>query len=127
METSYFYQVTDDNEHSENDDNDDDDDNGVIIDSVEQESESARAKLERVLSAVASGQHKNSLSSWVNAVLYKLSLVAAKNATDRHQRLPTLNQRLGNENLSAFHRTTLAGISSEVSKSLEEDFRHGHV
>lgn len=34
------------------DNNDDDDDNGVIVDSVEQESEAARAKLEHIISAI---------------------------------------------------------------------------
>ena len=54
METLCFCHVTNDNEHGDDDD-DDDDDNGVIVDRVEQESEAARAKLERVISAVARG------------------------------------------------------------------------
>ena len=80
---------------------------------VERERDRDRAKLENVLSAVAHGQRKNKPNEWVNAVLYQLSSLIG------------LNQRLRSVDMPAFHRVTLAGISSEVSNSLETDFCQG--
>ena len=94
---------------------------------VERERDRDRAKIEDVLSAVAHKLRKNNPKEWVNAVLSKLSLIGVTDTTILQQLLPTLNQRLRSVNMSAFHRVTLAGISSEVSKSLVTDFRQGQA
>ena len=101
------------------------DNDDVVVDNVEQERDIARvererdlarAKREDVLSAVAHGQRKNKPNEWMNAVLYKLSLIGVTYTTILQRRLPTLNQRLQSMDMPAFHKTILTGISSEVSK-----------
>ena len=86
---------------------------------------SEAVKLERVLSAVAVEQGKP--STWVNAVTYKFGKISIFTINTFHELLPTLNQRLKIGNYSTFHRTTLAGIPVETSKSLELDFRRSQA
>ena len=86
------------------------DNDDIVVDHihVERELDRAHTKLENVPSAVAHGMQKNKPNAQMNAVLYKLSLIGVKDTTILQQRLPTLNQRLQNMDLPAFHRATLA-------------------
>ena len=95
----------------------------IVDDSLNESSETA--KLEQVLSAVAVEQNKP--STWVAAVMYKFGKIGVFTVAKLHELLPSLNQRLKIGSCSTFHRTTLAGISAETSKSLEADFRRGQA
>ena len=113
----------------------DDDDHSFIVDNVvdaidtvienaeDNVAELATAELEIVLSTMTLAHHKNNPTSWVNAVLFKLSSVGINNTTDIHEHPITLNQRHRNSDFASFHRTTLAGLS----KSWAPDFRHRQV
>ena len=119
------------NDHDTVDSDDNHDEENVVVENAVGINSRARARardiLQQVLTAVAEGQHKSNPHSWVNAVMYKLSLIGVIDIHILQQRLPTLNQRLRSKNQTAFHRTTLAGISSEVTKSLMADFRQGQA
>ena len=108
-----------------------DDENDDLVDEVEDTIDatltepSEAAKLDRVLNAVAIEQNKP--STWVNAVSYKFGKIGIFTVGKLHELLPSLNQRLKIGGYSTFHRITLAGISDELSKSLEADFRRGQA
>ena len=94
-----------------------------VDDSLIESSETA--KLEHVLGAVAVEQSKP--STWLPAVKYKFGKIGIFTVAKLHELLPSLNQRLKIGGYSILHRTTLAGISAETSKSLEADFRRGQA
>ena len=95
----------------------------IVDDSLNETSETA--KLEQVLSVVIVEQNKP--STWVNAVTYKFGTIDIFTVTELRELFPYLNQRIKIDNFPTFHRTTLAGISAETSKSLEADFRRGQA
>ena len=80
-----------------------------------------RGEIIRVLTNVAHAQRKNNPHAWANAVAYKLSLVGINTTTLLQVSIPHLNSRLRREGQSAFHNTTLGGLSVEVARANSGD------
>ena len=92
-----------------------------------------RTEMLRVLTNVARAQRKHNPVEWVNAVIYKLSLVGITTITLLHVSIPNLNRRLNREGHSTLHNTTLGGLSVEAARAISgdrtivPDFYQGHA
>ena len=86
-----------------------------------------------MLTNVARAQRKTNPDSWANVVAFKLSLVGITTNTLLLVSIPHINDRLRREGHSAFHNTTLGGLSVEVARACSgdrtvvPDFHQGHA